>query len=298
MYSAQNINGDLLSLAAGFQQIAVELYDTNGKPRLDRSVILSSQPNAREILFPVEGGRFCADSSSLINFPEKAREILQSQKKEESFFVFLSENDVKALSVFRHGSSAQTLIGWKADDDAVVIRVPKTQDAMRHLRTDTPIVVQPLDTLKMSPDSAVNIEILPFMPVLPNRGILMRDDIPGHSTARFGEFVVVGTDGYRQEVAMPYFDNCMASLTAVLHTVGYEIEAPRDIALFPDGTPVFVDPETISITDSHFPPERPYNLLLSYMNEYVGRNLFNWLQTKKPAVQNGYERKEKSFHFV
>lgn len=90
MYSAQNINGDLLSLAAGFQQIAVELYDTNGKPRLDRSVILSSQPNAREILFPVEGDRFCADSSSLKNFPEKAREILQSQKKKRVFlFSFL-----------------------------------------------------------------------------------------------------------------------------------------------------------------------------------------------------------------
>jgi hypothetical protein len=275
-------HGDILALSAYFSALAAELYDGAGRVRFDRTVVTVSEadkiereglPNAEKaLLFPSE-----ADAEPLT--PKLFKEIFTGAAGQrpdyEDFEAFLANNGVQKLSPYYQGGSAITYLGWKENGGAFIIRIPgKYTPQWRHRRLKTPLAVQADAALKLSPVESV--EILDFKPVIPDRGWWAVDhDIPGHNLAtNCEEFSVIGSDGYRKDTYMPCYDDVMGTFAALLKLSGYEFRALRDIALLPEGTPIFVDPDTL--TRGKKAPDRAYQEILKHLPVIGDRSAFQW----------------------
>lgn len=158
-----------------------------------------------------------------------------------------------------------------------MVRIPLTNDISAHNRLNTPIVHPHESTLPL-PNTVTAIELSDYIPVLPNRGVLANQVIPGHNTLDFSEYAVQGYGEQTTDLLHPLeyqmTEPCILEFLTLLRASGYEISCARDIGLKPDGTPVFVDPDVVQ--QGRLSPDKAFAQLMDNLDEIGARNLFKW----------------------
>ncbi|MCC6597487.1 MAG: hypothetical protein IT559_01705 [Alphaproteobacteria bacterium] len=284
-YDAKDVYNDLLSLSTYFHVLAASLYDLQGDPDLNKIVVPASQSfESAQYKFPLNRTFKPYDESSHTQIFSGA----VGHCDFESFKGFLSQNGIETVSEFSSGTSANVWLGKKSSGDLAVIRIPQKNAGGDQLsRLDTPIVEQPFARMGMDGvrTGAGDIEILAYRPVLPDRGIIVIDhSVPGHNLSMHEEFAIMSADGSRHEMPMTNYESALVTFAAVLKMVGYEIQAARDIAVSPQGAPVFVDPGTIRQGKRSL--ERSYRDLKGYMEN---SHLFTWEKPPKFLQLSDYD---------
>jgi hypothetical protein len=194
----------------------------------------------------------------------------------------LNNNGIKALSKLHNGTTARTFLGWVDDNHVKVLRIPKPDhlrpDSFNVTRLNTPIMAQPYDKYWVANHV---IEILPFVPVLPNIGLNAVDSLPGHSNIHFGTYVFAGNNGdgvtFRAEEHFG-LDRDILTYAALLRVVGYKLEAPRDIGITANGSPIFVDPGTLDMMTPYM-QDIAFKKLCNGFKELEVDDLFSWEQS-------------------
>lgn len=273
--SPVNINDvyqGLLSLRGYFNDMAKQIYNLDqqhNRPNPDRIVISASETaEEKSYYFPLNRAFAPLDE-------DKHKVIFNATQSDVSFAefsTFLRRHQIRDVALFQRGSSAKVWLAQNDSDELFAIRIPYRRAGQA--RINTPLVVQPLATMEMnrSDPAAGKIEILPYRPVLPHRGFGALDPKkPGHDHAIHGEFAVVSQNGFRHETDMPDYEAGLEALVTTLRLAGFKIQAARDIAVSPEGWPVFVDPDTLQ--PGRVTVEEAYENLMRYMQE---SNLLLW----------------------
>lgn len=278
---------NLIDLKTTLFKAAQFLYNPDGTPRLDRTVTTAREKdNSYATMIPNELPKLSiADALANYNAGGDEKQKIHAECQTEEFQSFLKNNGIKALSKFHNGTTARTFLGWISDNKVVVVRIPSPSimrpDSFDVNRLGTPLMVQPIDTYQVGDNT---IEILPFVPVLPNIGLNALDSMPGHTTIQFDQFVYAGNDADKVTFdAHKQFglDREMFTFTALARVAGYKMQAPRDIGVSSNGSPLFVDPGTFEMIAPSM-QNLAFEKLNGALKELDLEELFHWEQTDKP----------------
>lgn len=271
---SRSVYTGLLQLGLYFNDMARQIYildQSHHRPNPDRIVISAAETAAENSYrFPLNKEFSSPDEKE----HKLAFHGIENDVGFEEFSTFLAQNQIKDIALFQRDSSARVWLGRSHSDELLAIRIPSAKAA--ESRINAPFVVQPLATMPMnsSDPDAGKIEILPYRPVVPHRGFIAIDrERPGHDYAMHGEFAIVSSGGFRQETDMPAYEAGLEALVTTLRLSGFKIAAARDIAVSPEGWPVFVDPDTVQ--PGSVPVEEASDRLIHFMRE---SNLHLWDQ--------------------
>ncbi len=269
--------GRLKFLKGAFEIIADELYHSDGTPNLDCACILSSeQPHSA--LIPSRLPRIAVDGRGFfLSDSYQISRALQDIGKTRAFSEFIGDHGITHVARFAEGRSCGTLLGWRQGDEIPsVVRVPTVGGADIHTRIKAPIVLPAEARLELW--DGASTEILPYVPVLPNRQLLGWEPLPGHNTMRFGAYTVVTAHG---EVYAPLpdfmderFESCLLDLLTVMRTAGFNLTSARDMGLKHEGTPVFVDPDTVK--PGKVAPDMAAKTFAAFINELDLQDEYHW----------------------
>lgn len=284
----QDLHADLIGLKATLFKAAQFLYNPDGTPYLDRVVTTAKQiDNPYATLIPIEQPRLTIDDA-LADYSAGEDEAVRIRDacQTDDFKAFLAKNGIKALSKFHNGTTAKTFLGWIDDNTVTVLRIPAPSalrpDSFDVRRLNTPLMAQPIDTYRVGNNT---VELLPFVHVLPNIGLNAVDSLPGHTTIEFGKLVFAGPGAEKigfdahEEFGL---DREMITFTALARVAGYKMEMPRDLAVMPNGSPLFVDPGTFGTMTPHM-QELAFAKLNGALKELDLDGLFYWQQAERVA---------------
>lgn len=276
--------GDFLGLAAVTIKLANHFYDANHQPKMD----VTYRPDLKA--FNALDWQPVSDELNRYETVHGLSDWLQSR-------------DVDQMAKYAAGGSAAVHALRLKDGRIKMLRIGhgfhsrdfKTED---HTRLNVPQVLQHeamIDTLRAQGYGHLSesvAEILPAVPVLPNdiAGIQI---VPGHNTYNPNplERSIVSENQWRR------LEDQKLTLCAFFNSQGFRATRVADIGVLPDGTPIFVDPDTLK--EGSRRPEvagaRVHNLLRHLGSGLEHLECYKWLDD--PVNRRDPMQTAKQFRF-
>lgn len=275
---------DFVGLASALTAVAAAFYDEHHQPK-------------RDVTYRPDLAAFNALDWKPVS------DQINAYVRVEGLGDWLQSHDVSKIAHYAAGGSA-TISALELKDGRIKILrtghgvLQRKFDPTSHTRLRVPQVLQAetsIDSLiaASSCDQSNSInEILPAVPVLPN-DIAGIQSVPGHSVydpTPLHEHILSKDRWARLEGQKLTF-------CAFLRSQGFGLERVADIGVFPDGTPIFVDPDTL--TQGSRRPEvagaRVHNLIGQFGSALDALPCFQWVDGVAGSMDIMEKTKQKMF---
>jgi hypothetical protein len=282
--------GDLIGLASATTALAQHFYDSNGQPKPDVTyrnglpsmASLNWQPVSDQLGNPLKNSLNVKDGGD-----------------------WLQAHDVTETAAYASGTSAFVYALKLKSGEIKSLRAVSDccPGEKRHQRIVSPLVLQSqassgnLSARSSRSDLLIDtkFEILPMMPFLP-------DDIAGLQT--LSGHSIYHPDPLHPDIVTPEewhrLEAQKLTFASVLRAQGLGIERVADIAILPDGTPLFGDPDTVT-KDGSRPVDvasaRAHNIL-GQISPVIGTLLdcYKWVDgVARPETIMSATKQEKFF---